>query len=388
MSNKLQDRYAIQPNILLLRSLDGKPVRLVYPTWSIIYPSSFKDSWETYVHGKIDPRTGKRSEKNCHTHVMNILDRTFKPIVDNPHKDKVEQEWANIYTKIHDLISPVPFNGKLKNPRLIKAYGMYSALSCGMTLNFEKIIKEVEIISENMYTNTSYAKAKANLLCLKLEQTNFIASMITAPAQTSATCVNAVRGLTMNDKQISQLPAQIQPVVREMGRELREKIKNPNVIKALQGLTEQQQKEIINHIDNVTKNAVNHIQGNIKTATDIVNRGNFLMAESHEMVKLAVIDNVLDNLALSLSKLPQSGRIEPRTLISTIGTSITKSFNHMEEVAKVGEYTIDDKRAATITENALEGKQEVRLTTERTYEVAEYYTTFTDNVSESGATNY
>ena len=388
MSNKLQDRYAIQPNILLLRSLDKKPIRLVYPTWSSMYPASFKDSWDTYVHGKIDPKTGKRSEKYCHSHVMNMLDRAFKPIVDNPNKDKMEQEWATVYTKLHDLISPVPFNGKLKNPRLIKAYGLYSALSCGMTLDFEQIINDVDIITKNMYSNTAYAKAKANLLCLKLEQTNFIASMITAPAQTSATCVNAVRALTLSEKQISALPAQVQPVVREMANELRAKIKNPNVIKALQGLTEQQQREVINHIDNLTQSSINRIQGNIKTATDIVNKGNFLMAESHEMVKLSCIDEVLDSLATSLSKLPQSGRVDSRTLISTFGTTFTKSFQHMEEVTKVGEYTIDDKRAATITENVLEGKPVVRLSEVRSCEVAEYYTTFTDNISESGYTNY
>lgn len=335
MSNKLDDKHAIQSRILyLVHSIDGKPVRYIFPMWKNTFPKQFKESWDTYVHGKIDPATGKRSEKNCHTHVMNILDRTFKPLMDDPQY----KNWTENYKKLHDLISPVPFDGKdrIKNTRSIYAYGMYAALSSGMTLDYPKLIEKVENITNLLYTNPSRGDREMNKLILELKQTNFIASMLASPSYCGSEYVHILDALTLSEKEIKELGPGNQSCIRSYTNELKTKIKNPNILKMFKEMTKAQRQEILAHLEKLTFSAADKVHENVEKATKIIESGKFLLPRSDEMVKEVVIDNALTNIVNSLNALPDKN-LNPRQLIDAIARAGTLSFNQLESVTNIEE---------------------------------------------------
>ena len=59
MSDLLDEKYAVQLDILYLHSHDGKPLRELYPAWGANYKQEFTIYAKEYMHG------AGESEKNC-----------------------------------------------------------------------------------------------------------------------------------------------------------------------------------------------------------------------------------------------------------------------------------------------------------------------------------
>lgn len=166
MSNLLKQEYAIQPNILFLKSKDGKPLRAIYPPWCMIYKEQFQENRSQHSMGKLDA-SGNRDKQKCIAHVVSML------------KGMGDIDYAK---KIFHLLDPIGINATPIDNRAKKAYGMYSGLSCGMVVDFDSIIKRISTIKDVSAKNPKYAMHLKDMLAYRLEQTNYIAELLVAPS--------------------------------------------------------------------------------------------------------------------------------------------------------------------------------------------------------------
>lgn len=160
-ASKLADEFAIQPEILLLRSADGMPVKQVFPRWAVVEKEAFNEAKSQHVYGKLRS-DGKRDNLNCVVHVVNIL----KP---------VDVEFAKA---VYHHIDPCGMLGKPSDGRAYKAYGINGALTCNYVLDFETLIKKINGILS--CEDKEKAERMKLLLLLELKQLNFIGQLVAA----------------------------------------------------------------------------------------------------------------------------------------------------------------------------------------------------------------
>lgn len=346
-NNKLDREYEIPGNICGFSTLDGGTIKQIFPPWNKVHKKEdFNNIWNTYVSGELDPRTGKRTGKNCHSHAINVLDSTFKNMMDSKDKqnEKVFNNIYNTYKLIREAISPMPFDGHTKNPRTIHAYGMYSALASGMKYDFTPIIERFNELSTLFYSkNYSVLDTKMRATLVELKQTNFVTSILTAPSQTAVTCTNMMRALFMGQKQIDKLPPESRATVLSYKKMLAERIRDPQILKTFQNMGNKQYEEIAKFVVGRTKDSANNVKGYIETATAMMQRGEFFLPRNDEMVKEATIDNVLENI---LSALANCNSSSPSAVMNSLKTAIKDSYDTLEYTIKVEE----PKPEATVEE--------------------------------------
>ena len=179
---------------------------------------------------------------------------------------------------------------------------------------------------------------------------NYIGCMLTAPTNASATSVNAVRALTMDNKEISQLPEASRTMVIAFRDEFKSKIKNPNVLNTLQNLNQAQFKELLNYIDKLTINATNNISGHVSRATAAIARGDLFKPMDDDSIKEATLENVINNMIGSLNKI--SGRTTASAVMDAIKSSTLQTFNHLENT--IENDVVHSADADRITEDYIE----------------------------------
>ena len=344
-TTKLDDRHAIQGDILDLHSIDGRPIRIVYPTWNSLYPSSFKTISNEYMNGK------NNSGKNCYNQVRNMLTPLINSLESNSPLSESERDVLRRYNTILHGLLPISTFSTSKYPRELYAYGIYGALSSGMQLDFTRIVNDIKTITIDIYSNDPATKANAERtlsgLTLHVRRLNYIGCMLTAPANTSATCTNIIRALTMDEKQISQLPNHVKEFIKTFNDELYSKVKNPNLFQALKSFTPAQYKELLNHINKLTTNATEKISGHVRYATDAISRDDVFKPKDDNSIKEATLEDVVDRMIDALGKLPQN-KLDSRTIMDTIKRSTHDSFNELDKTIDKDVY--HDDEAARITE--------------------------------------
>ena len=344
-TTKLDDRHAIQGDILDLHSIDGRPIRIVYPTWNSLYPSSFKTISNEYMNGK------NNSGKNCYNQVRNMLTPLINSLESNSPLSESERDTLRRYNTILHGLLPISTFSTSKYPRELYAYGIYGALSSGMQLDFTRIVSDIKTITTGIYSNDPATKANAERtlsgLTLHVRRLNYIGCMLTAPANTSATCTNIIRALTMDEKQISQLPNHVKEFIKTFNDELYSKVKNPNLFQALKSFTPAQYKELLNHINKLTTNATEKISGHVRYATDAISRDDVFKPKNDNSIKKATLEDVVDRMIDALGKLPQN-KLDSRTIMDTIKRSTHDSFNELDRTIDKDVY--HDDEAARITE--------------------------------------
>ena len=347
-TTKLDDRHAIRGDILDLHTIDGRPIRVVYPLWGSIYQTSYKTICDEYMNGK------NNSGKYCFNQIKNILNAAFKPLANEPNKTRADELLVQKYkTILHGLLPISPY-AQSKFPRELYAYGIYGAMSCGMQLDFKRITERCQFVANNLHSSDPDVKRQVmntmNKLTLEIRQMNYIGCMLTAPANISATSVNIVRALTMDSKELSQLPESSREIAVALKNEFKSKIKNPNVLSTLQNLNQSQFKELLNYIDKLTVNATNNISGHVSNATSAIARGDLYKPLDDNSIKEATLEDVVENMINSLNKLPS--RVTASTLIDTIKTSTLQSFNELEQT--IERDVIHTADADKITEDYME----------------------------------
>lgn len=344
-TTKLDDRHAIQGDILDLHTIDGRPIRIVYPTWNSLYPSSFKTISNEYMNGK------NNSGKNCYNQVRNMLTPLINSLESNSPLSESERDTLRRYNTILHGLLPISTFSTSKYPRELYAYGIYGALSSGMQLDFTRIVNDIKTITIDIYSNDPATKANAERtlsgLTLHVRRLNYIGCMLTAPANTSATCTNIIRALTMDEKQISQLPNHVKEFIKTFNDELYSKVKNPNLFQALKSFTPAQYKELLNHINKLTTNATEKISGHVRYATDAISRDDVFKPKNDNSIKKATLEDVVDRMIDALGKLPQN-KLDSRTIMDTIKRSTHDSFNELDKTIDKDVY--HDDEAARITE--------------------------------------
>lgn len=169
MSNLLKQEYAIQPNILFLKSKDGKPLRAIYPPWCMIYKEQYQENKTQHSMGKLDAN-GNRDKQKCIAHVVSML------------KGMGDFEYTR---RIFNLLDPIGINATPIDNRAKKAYGMYSGLACGMVLDYDTIINRISTIKDLSTKNPKVAMHLKDMLAFRLEQTNYIAELLVSPSYAS-----------------------------------------------------------------------------------------------------------------------------------------------------------------------------------------------------------
>ena len=344
-TTKLDDRHAIRGDILDLHTIDGRPIRVVYPTWNSLYPSSFKTISDEYMNGK------NNSGKNCYNQVRNMLNVLMTPLESNPSRTEEENILLKKYkTVLHGLL-PISTFTTSKYPRELYAYGIYGALSSGMQLDFTRIVNDIKLITKDIYSNDFATRKNAertlNRLTLHVRRMNYIGCMLTAPANTSATCTNIIRALTMDSKEIAQLPNHVKEFIKTFNDELHSKVDNPYLFQTLQSLTPSQYKELLGHVNKLTTNATNRISDHVNNATRLIERNDIFKPMNDSSIKDATLEGVVDNMIEVLGRLPQQ-RLSPQAVMDAIKSSTLTSFNELE--ATIDRDVYHNNEAAEITE--------------------------------------
>ena len=220
MSDLLDEKCAVQPDILYLHSHDGKPLRELYPTWSANYKQEFTVYAKEYMHG------AGESEKNCFEELRQVVrTETVDKFLEAGalQEDVICRKLQAVIDGLWPISVHVPYinekKGEEVKDREIIAYGIYGALNCGMRLDFAPIIAKCRAIQVGVLAGGAEkerALRELDRLLLEIRQMNFLGSVLEACADLSATCTNALRGVALQDTELEKLPDHVKKIIAKM----------------------------------------------------------------------------------------------------------------------------------------------------------------------------
>lgn len=345
MSNLLKEQYQIRSNFLIFKSVDGKPVRAIYPSWGKIYPKAYntlklKHRFGNPVNKDLEVSKENSDRKRCLAEVKSYL-------------SSCDPEF---YKQVYNMLDPVSLDAKPIDGRKFKAYGIHSALYSGMEVDYDRIIKEVKQIQEATFTNPTKANHLKNLLTLELKQSNYIASLMYAPTSMSAKLV-------------------------ETRDELAKRL----------GLKKSEVNELTEMLDNMLNNNLKNVHTYIDNATKIIESGKFLLPRDDEAIKKAcydyprqAIDNAFNKLAdKDLSRVYGSKLDMAKAIIIDINKNYNNAISVPSPTATHDIFRdsafIDDIEARETRNNLINGQETPDMANPD--EVALLYDSFEENNS-------
>ncbi len=159
MSNVLRPEDAVKAFGLLKGT-----TRHIYPVFGNVYKERYNENKQQHLYGQLDANKN-RNKQNCLMHVTNILKGCDMPFA----------------RRIFNLLDPVSLDCSPADGRKEIAYGIHAAIACGLSIDYDKILKKVNQINTLTYSNPKQATQLKNELVLEIKQTDYIAQMLYAP---------------------------------------------------------------------------------------------------------------------------------------------------------------------------------------------------------------
>ena len=278
MSHLLDERYAVQPHILYLHSYDGKPLRELYPMWCTNYPQEFS------VYAKEYRRGVEGNGKNCFDELRQAVQaETIDKLLETglTQEDEVCRKLKAVVDGLLPISVFTVYTDEQKQEaikeREIVAYGMYSALQCGMRLDFAPIIAKCRKIQVGLLAGgveKENALRELDGLLLEVRQMNLLGGFLEAYANLSATCTNCLRGVTFQEAELENLNDYVKSAIAKMCAPLRYG-QRQKMVAICNGKEGGSFRHMLNVIDKLTLKYLSKVNAVVCRALKKINAGKF-----------------------------------------------------------------------------------------------------------------
>lgn len=341
MSNILRAEDTVKSFGLLKGS-----TRHIYPAYGNVYKERYNENKQQHLYGQLDSNKN-RNKQNCLMHVTNIL-------------KSCDLDFAR---RIFNLLDPVSLDCSPSDGRKEIAYGIHSAIACGLSVDYDAILKKVNQINSLTYSNPKQATQLKNELVLQIKQTDYIAQMLYAP-----TMMARAYQKTYND--------------------LKTRLK----------LSAPECKQLEEYVNSLLTDAVINIHTSTENAEAMINAGKFLMPRDPNAIRHACFTYPQEALNKIFDIVIQKGSVRDvygskLAMAKAVIADITNNYNDVTKVpspnATLEEFKqsayVCEQEAQEISNNYINNKPTPNVA--HPEEIAEQYETHEIMVNDNISTN-
>lgn len=381
----LSDKYAIVPDIIYLHSFDGKPLRNVYPLWSVKNNDKYTEYAESY----------RKSVEEVGENSFEGLRQILKyEILDKLVEGGAVKEKDPICRKIGAILNgllPVSLFMLLKDEKwaekmaerrkiwTLTGEGVFGAITCGMQVDFEPLVGYSRLIRDGIFSNDEYEKERAlrdlDKLVLEVRQMNFFGNVMTGWASVCASFVNAMRAAYLSDEEIEKLIE----ASKDSALNIRSKMQADKRRFLVSNVSLQNGEPVVYRglldlLDGLTIKYANTINGVVTDGLKRIRAGKFYKpADDFWHVRL-ILTSPVERIVEYYNSL--TGKERPEKIANGFKKIIEKSFKDLYEWQRKG--ILDDKQAKKITtEYEKKGKIPKGMTEDFTRSVVAEYRAYT-----------